>query len=111
MPTLVAANAAQEAWIHGTPTRAGASEEIESIVVRGYADGQLEAEGSSAAVLGHPLNAVAWLANMLLEQGKQLRRGDYVTTGVCTQLFFAEAGQSVSADFGRLGSVSLALAD
>lgn len=110
-PSLIAANAAQEAWIHGEPAPAGASEEIEPIHVRAYADGQLQAEGGAAAVLGHPLNALAWLANTLLEQGKQLRGGDYVTTGVCTQLFFAEAGQSVTADFGRLGVVSLDLAD
>ena len=108
-PTLAAANAAQEAWIHGPPAPNGAAQELDSITVRGYVDGQLETEGGAAAVLGHPLNALAWLANRLLDQGRPLGRGDYVTTGVCTQVFFAEAGQTVTADFGPFGSVSLSL--
>ena len=70
-------------------------------------DGQVATTGKGSAVLGHPLNVVAWLADELPRFGRQLQAGDYITTGVCTDVFEAAAGQTVTADFGPLGSVSI----
>jgi len=63
--------------------------------------------GQGSAVLGHPLNVVAWLANELPKQGKQLRAGDYITTGVISDVYLAQPGDQLQADFGLLGSVVL----
>ena len=40
--------------------------------------------GTSANVLGNPLEAVAWLANALISSGRYLRAGDVVSTGTMT---------------------------
>ena len=39
---------------------------------------------SGAMVLGHPLNALLWLAEALGNRGDQLRRGEIILTGTCT---------------------------
>ncbi len=64
-------------------------------------------KGSGSAVLGHPLNVMAWLANELNSQGLQLEKGQFVTTGVTTDILTLEAGQSAKADFGIVGSVEV----
>ena len=55
------------------------------------------------AVLGHPLNVVAWLASELPRHGRHLGRGDRVTTGTAATVYFAYPGDHVIADFGPFG--------
>jgi 2-keto-4-pentenoate hydratase len=49
------------------------------------------------------LNSLVWLANILCEQGNQLKAGDLVSTGVCTDIYFTESVDHIVADFGSLG--------
>jgi 2-keto-4-pentenoate hydratase len=70
-------------------------------------NGQLKDEGSGAAVLGHPLNALTWLANALNARELGLKAGDRITTGVTTDIYLAGAGDLVEADFGPVGRVTL----
>ncbi len=65
------------------------------------------AEGTGAAVLGHPLDALTWLANHLSARGYGLKAGDAVTTGTVASINFAEPGMHVTADFGAIGRVEL----
>ena len=78
--------------------------------VRAEINGEVRGAGSGAAVLGHPLNALLWLANALNARGMHLRAGDLVTTGVTTNVFMAESGDHIRADFGSVGSVELIFA-
>jgi 2-keto-4-pentenoate hydratase len=73
-------------------------------------DGKVVAEGTGAAVLGNPLDALVWLANDLSRRGYGLKAGDAVTTGTVASVYFAEAGMSVTGDFGPLGAVELRFA-
>ena len=70
-------------------------------------DDKLVAEGTGAAVLGHPLDALAWLANHLSARGYGLKAGDAVTTGTVAGVHFAEPGMHVTVDFGPIGKVEL----
>ncbi|MEL6289206.1 MAG: fumarylacetoacetate hydrolase family protein [Pseudomonadota bacterium] len=70
-------------------------------------DGETIAEGTGALVMGDPIEALAWTARKLGAQGKQLRAGDFVTTGTCTGVQFVEPGKLCRADFGALGSVEV----
>jgi 2-keto-4-pentenoate hydratase len=72
-------------------------------------DGRHEGDGRGANSLGHPLNALAWLANELAARGGGLAAGDIVTTGVVTPFLTLEGGAEVLADFGALGRVQLRL--
>jgi len=44
-------------------------------------NGEVVATGAGAACLGHPVNAVAWLANKVGQMGASLRAGDVVLSG------------------------------
>lgn len=70
-------------------------------------DGEPVASGTGSAVLGSPLRAVAWLANRLGEFGVELQPGALVLPGSLTAAIEVVAGQTVSADFGALGTVSV----
>ena len=50
-------------------------------------DGEVLATGAGAQVLGHPAQAVAWLANALHERGGSLCAGQIVLAGSATGAF------------------------
>ncbi len=66
--------------------------------------------GSGADVLGHPAEAVAWLANTLARFGEALRPGQLVLPGAMCASVFAEAGETFRAEFPHLGVVSVRFA-
>lgn len=70
-------------------------------------DGAPVATGRGDAVLGHPAEAVAWLANTLAPFGEQLRAGDLIMPGSMTAAAPLEPGTTVVADFGPLGTVEV----
>jgi 2-keto-4-pentenoate hydratase len=75
-----------------------------------YRDGEPVARGRSDAVLGDPVIAVAWLARTVASFGVRLHAGHVILPGSCTRAFDVASGQGFTAEFGALGSVSLAFA-
>jgi 2-keto-4-pentenoate hydratase len=59
-------------------------------------------------VLGHPHNALAWLANHLAADGKNLRAGQLVLTGSLVKTVWLEAGDQVVMELQGLGTVKAA---
>lgn len=70
-------------------------------------NGEVVATGAGAAVLGHPASSVAMLANMLAARGEHIPAGSYVMTGALTEAVAVGKGDSVTARFQGLGSVSV----
>jgi 2-oxo-hept-3-ene-1,7-dioate hydratase len=68
---------------------------------------EVEETGVAAGVLGHPAMGVAWLANKLGQHGVALEKGHLVLAGSFTRVIWAQKGDTVRADFGTLGSISL----
>lgn len=68
-------------------------------------NGQVVSLGVGAACLGHPLNAVAWLARTLAERGEGLRAGDVVLSGALGPMTAIKPGDVVRASIGGLGTV------
>ena len=62
-------------------------------------------EGSGTACLGHPLNAVRWLADELCRRGAPLQAGDCVMTGALGPMRDIAPGDVVEAELGELGTV------
>lgn len=87
------------------PRRLG---EIDVRNVRGAAirNGVVEQEGLSSAVLGDPVNAVAWLANKLGEFGIVFEAGQVVLSGSFVRAFPVHAGDEIVCRFDQgLGEV------
>jgi 2-oxo-hept-3-ene-1,7-dioate hydratase len=70
----------------------------------------IEESGVAAAVLNHPANGVAWLANRLAPHGVPLRAGEVILAGSFTKPVFALPGDTFVADYGPLGTVSCTFA-
>jgi 2-oxo-hept-3-ene-1,7-dioate hydratase len=72
-----------------------------------FKNGVIEESGLGAAVLNHPGNGVAWLANKLSAFDQGLEAGELVLGGSFTRPVACSAGDVFHADYGPLGSISL----
>jgi 2-keto-4-pentenoate hydratase len=70
-------------------------------------NGRVAQTGAGAAVLGHPANAVAWLANAIGEFGVTLQAGEVVMPGAISAAVDVAAGDLLRASFDGLGTVSV----
>ena len=103
-PTAVADNALAARLLIGdriAPTEVDLVREGVEVLI----DGIRRTTGTGAAVLGHPADAVAWLAETLPDYNETLKAGDLVTTGSITEPVPIEAGETAVVRFSSLGSV------
>jgi 2-oxo-hept-3-ene-1,7-dioate hydratase len=73
-----------------------------------YRNGVIEESGVAAAVLDHPANGIAWLANKLAAHEVTLDEGLVVLSGSFIRPIPVRAGDEFRADYGPHGSVSCA---
>ena len=71
-----------------------------------YRNGVVEESGVAAAVLNHPANGVAWLANKLARFGARLEAGEVILSGSFTRPVAARAGDTFHMDYGAYGCIS-----
>lgn len=71
-----------------------------------YRNGVIEESGVAAAVLNHPANGVAWLANKLAPHNVELDAGQIILAGSFTRPVLARKGDVFHVDYGNMGSIS-----
>jgi 2-keto-4-pentenoate hydratase len=71
-----------------------------------FGNGALVATGAGGAALGSPLLSLAWLANTLGEHGIGLEAGHVVLPGSVTAAKAVQPGETWTAQFAGVGSVS-----
>jgi 2-oxo-hept-3-ene-1,7-dioate hydratase len=71
-----------------------------------YRNNVIEESGVAAAVLNHPANGVAWLANKLAPFDVGLEPGEFVLGGSFTSVVEAHAGDTFHVDYGSFGSIT-----
>jgi 2-keto-4-pentenoate hydratase len=108
-PSLVADNGCNGALVHGPAIAGWRGYDLAAQPVRLAFDGQTAAEGTGAATLGHPLAALAWLANDRREHGTGLKAGQIVTTGTCAGITYMKAGSTASYVADGLGAIEFKL--
>ena len=70
-------------------------------------NGEIVATGAGAAALGHPANAVAWLANTLGAHGTALEAGEVVLSGSLAAMVPVKAGDNLRVTIGGIGGCSV----
>ncbi len=67
--------------------------------------------GAGRAMMGHPVEAVRWLANHLSAMGLGMTAGQFVTTGSCTGVVPVPGPDTTAiSDFGPLGRIKVRFA-
>lgn len=107
--TLVADNAWNQGLVLGAPVTALDAAALQSVEGIASIDGREVGRGTGRDVLGHPLDALAWLANHLAPRGLPLRAGDIVTTGSLVKSQFPVAGNRIAFVLPGFGEVHLAV--
>jgi 2-keto-4-pentenoate hydratase len=107
----VADNASSGLFVLGTE-RVGLNrfEPVEARM-RLYTDGTLASEGTGAACLDDPLNALLWLARTAAEFGQPLRAGQVILSGALGPMVAVAPGLSVRAEITGLGTVRATFTD
>jgi 2-keto-4-pentenoate hydratase len=103
----IADNASSARVVLGGPPRRVDQLDLRLIGMVMEKNGQIAHTGAGAAILGHPANAVAWLANAIGEFGVALQAGEIVMPGAICAAVDVAAGDYLRASFDGLGTVSV----
>lgn len=112
---VAAINVAARYFVVGTPIPADRKIELldalprMKVVVLG--DGRDLDTGSGADVLGHPLDALAFLATNLAARGRRIEAGETVLTGSLVETRWLEPGDRAEIEIAGLGRVVATLGD
>ena len=85
------------------------SMELGALTVEVELDGKLMAQGSSASILDHPLQALLAAARLASDAGHPLEAGTIVLTGSATDPVVLSAGSQMVVHFAQLGSVGFSV--
>jgi 2-keto-4-pentenoate hydratase len=107
--TLIADNAWNQGLVLGSPVTQLDARALQSVQGIAFIDGREVGRGTGRDVLGHPLDALAWLANHLAARGLPLNAGDIVTTGSLVKSQFPVAGNRIEFRLPGFGDVQLAV--
>ena len=111
LASVVADNASSARFVGGGRPRYVKDLDLRTLGVVIEINGEIVATGASAAVMGHPAEAIAMVVNILAELGESLRAGSFVMSGGITEAVAVKPGDNVVARFQDLGSVSMRFVD
>ena len=105
-PTLIADDFFAAGCVLGKAVPRNNAPDLLKVAGRALINGTEAGRGTGADVLGHPHNALAWLANHLAEEGKGLHAGQIVLTGSVVKTVWLNAGDAVVMELDGLGTVA-----
>lgn len=107
LPSVVADNGSSARYVTGGQARDVTDLTLDTLGVVLEKNGEAAAMGASAAVMGHPADAVALLVKVLHELGEDLPAGSFVLSGGITEAVAVKPGDHVLARFQHLGTVGV----
>jgi 2-keto-4-pentenoate hydratase len=107
-PTLIADDFFHKACVLGDEIPNWQGINLAAAAGRTLIDGDEKGSGTGAEVMGHPFEALAWLANTLADHGERLTAGQIVLTGSVAPVIWVES-ESADAriELDGLGEVSV----
>ena len=80
--------------------------DLAAVTGRTIINGTEVGSGRGRDIMGHPLNALNWLANNLTHLGQTLKAGEFVMLGSMVECQWLSAGDKVEMQISNLGSIS-----
>ncbi len=105
--TIIADNAFNAASILGPETTDWQGLTLDALTARTIIDGEKVATGLSDELLGHPLNALVWLADRYAGLGRTLKAGRFVSLGTITPVQWIAGPCAVEIEVEGLGGVGV----
>lgn len=105
--TLVAENAWNHGVVLGPRIDKSDFEQLWLTTGTAFVNGQALGAGKSHDVMGHPLKAMAWIANHFQHRGRRFKAGEWVTTGSWLASYFPQPGQQLRFEMAGLSAVSV----
>jgi 2-oxo-3-hexenedioate decarboxylase/2-keto-4-pentenoate hydratase len=103
--TLIADDFFDAGCVLGAPVTQWRSLDLPAAAGVTFINGVEVGRGRGSDVMGHPFEALAWLANALAQRGRELRAGEFVFTGSVVETKWLERGDRVLMTIDGLGSV------
>lgn len=105
--TLIADNFFNAGCVLGSPVTGWQALDLASLTGHMRINDSEVGRGTGAMVMGHPFEALAWLANARSARGEGLRRGEFVFLGSLVETKWVDAGDRVVIEVEGLGQASL----
>ena len=107
--SLVAENAWNHGVVLGSRIDPAQFESLWLATGTAYSNGQEIGSGHSRDVMGHPLKAMAWMANHLQQRGHVFKAGQWVSTGSWVASYFPEPGEQLRFEIAGLAQVMVTI--
>jgi 2-keto-4-pentenoate hydratase len=102
----VADNGSSAGAIIGSTTAKLDDLDLSKVRMTVYRNGEFLDSAAGSAVMGHPAEAVAWLANALGSYGISLNAGEVILSGALSKAIPIEDGDTFTAEFEHIGAVT-----
>jgi len=104
----VADNASSGLYVIGNEPRLLPGLDLRNCKMKMECDEEVVSSGVGHACLGHPINALLWLAQVMAKVGRPLRAGDTVLSGALGPMVTVKWGTVLEAQIDGLGTIRAA---
>ena len=105
-PTLIADDFFGAGCVLASPVTDWQGLDLRAVKGSMFINGESVGSGSGADIMGHPFEALAWLANSMAARGRGLREGEFVLLGSLVETKWVERGDLVTIEQPGLGTAS-----
>jgi 2-oxo-3-hexenedioate decarboxylase/2-keto-4-pentenoate hydratase len=105
-PTLIGDDFFNAGSVLGAPLRDWRNHDLAALAGGISINATRVGRGTGAQIMGHPLTALAWLANLRADQGQMLRAGTFVSLGSLVETKWIQPGDHVEVALDHLGRVN-----
>ena len=105
-PTLIADDFFGAGCVLGPPMTGWQGLDLTAVEGAMFINGAHVGSGTGADIMGHPFEALAWLANSMAARGRGLREGEFVLLGSLVETKWVERGDLVTIEQPGLGTAS-----